>query len=55
MVAAVGSLIKEMILVILVAVESRPAGKITRLAGVFICFHLKEGGLPPKIWVYPVK
>jgi hypothetical protein len=37
-----------MILVILVATESSPCGKITRDAGVFICFHFIEGGSPPK-------
>lgn len=44
----VGIFINEIILVIRVATESSPFGKITREAGVFICFHFMEGGSPPK-------
>ena len=31
----------------LLAWLSSPAGKIIRAVSVFICFHFKEGGLPP--------
>jgi hypothetical protein len=42
-------------LVTLLAVESRPSGKIIRDNGVLICFHLIDGGLPPKIWENPLE
>jgi hypothetical protein len=39
---------KEIILVIRVATESNPFGKITRDDEVLICFHFIEAGSPPK-------
>ena len=50
MVFAVGTFMYEIILVMRVAAESSPCGKITRDAGVLICFHFNEGGSPPKTW-----
>jgi hypothetical protein len=52
---SVGPLINVIILVTLLAVESRPSGKIIRDNGVLICFHLRDGGLPPKIWLNAFK
>jgi len=34
----------------LVAWLSRPTGKMIRAVSVLICFHFKEGGLPPNCW-----
>src|ERR1700744_373142 len=34
--------------------ESNPAGKITLAAGISICFHLMDGGLPPNSWAFMV-
>jgi hypothetical protein len=38
----------EIILVIRVATESNPFGKMTREEEVLICFHFIEAGSPPK-------
>jgi len=39
--------------VILVPIESRPAGKMIRESGVFVCFHFMEEGSPLKTWENP--